>query len=255
MPRQRTLVITALCVVLAAAIALTLRVGTRAAPDPIADQPPLIQRPNLPPTPVRPSAPQPAAAPQGGVLFQDSFDSASSDASWAAADLEALTSQDEPARWRTMDGMLRQIWTGDHQQPRPGPTIAAAGSPDWRDYTLVASAYAEENIQMGVVVRRQGNSFYRLRMLNDVYTTKPKLVLEKVINGQATVLASHDEPGYQNYRWYTFKVSVSGSRISAQVDDLPPLVAEDSSLTQGQIGLYGFATGQLGFDNVTVSAP
>ena len=51
------------------------------------------------------------------------------------------------------------------------------------------------------------------------------------------------------------RLSAIGTQITAQVDGGAVLVATDTSLTQGQAGLYGLAIGQLGFDNVAVIAP
>jgi hypothetical protein len=231
------------------------RGGTQAAPDPQAEPTPLVQRPVEQPTPTQPLAPAaPQVAGAGKVLFKDTFDSPASDANWTAVDLQALSPDDQPARWQTKGGVLHQAWTGDIQAGRLAPTIAVAGSPDWTDYTYQASAYPEENIEIGVVFRRQGNSFYRVRMINDAYKDNPKLILEKVIDGTATTLASQPGPGYTPYHWYTFTITARGSHIEAKVNDAPALVADDSSLSKGQIGVYGFAIGQLGFDNVSVVA-
>ncbi len=261
MKHQRLFVFAACSLVAAIAIGFVSRAGTagtRAAQDPQSEQAPLIQRPNLPPTPTRASLPSSPNTAAGTVLFQQRFaaaDPASIQSTWAAADLASLAYDDAPARWGLYNGLLSQLWTGDHQAPRPDPTIVLTGPASWRDYTLRAAAYPEGNMELGLVVRRQGASFYRLRLLNDALESKPKLLLEKVIDGQATVLASQDGPGYQLYRWYNLRLSAVGSQLEAQVDNGPVLRATDSSLSQGQAGLYALALGQLGFDNVTVTAP
>lgn len=259
MTRQRAAILTAIIFIAGVAALVMLRpgAGTQAAPDPISAMTPLLQRPDAPPTPTLGPAPDAGlqVAPGSTVLLRDAFDSAESNATWTAVDLVPLRGPDEPARWGVMDGMLRQLWTGDIQMLRVGPTIAVAGSPDWRDYTFTINAYAEENMVMGVVFRRQGNSFYRFNILNNAYDDAQKIVLEKVIDGRATTLATLAGPGYETHRWYTLKVSAIGSQITAQLDDLPPLTAEDSSLAQGQVGVYGYAMGRLGFDNALVVAP
>ena len=263
MPYRRTVVIAALCLILGIGVALLMRTetGTRAAQDPLSEQPPLIQRPNLPPTPTRAPAPNPpasAAAPTGSLLFQQRFATADATAvqrTWSALDLIPIQHDDAPARWGLFNGVLAQLWTGDLQAPRPDPTIVVTGQPSWRDYTLRAAAYPEGNMELGLVVRRQGNSFYRLRLLNDAAQSTPKLLLEKVVDGQVSVLASQAGPGYQVYRWYSLRLSALGTQLEAQVDNGPVLKASDASLSQGQAGLYGLAIGQLGFDNVTVTTP
>jgi hypothetical protein len=210
----------------------------------------------LPPTPIRPDAPaEPQPNSAGTVLFQDSFDSSASDTNWTAVDINGLPPGAEPARWGTMDGMLRQLWTGEHYAARPDPTMAVAGKLDWTDYIFTASAYPESNIEMGVIFRRQGNSFYRFRVINKNYNNKDKILLEKIVDDKVTVLAALPGPGYTDHRWYTFRVTVKGAHIEATFDDTLKLAADDASLTKGQIGLYGFAIGDLGFDNVSVVVP
>ncbi len=258
MTRQRAAIIAALLLIVTVASLVMIRneSGTQAAPDPQSEPTPLIQRPDRQPTPTIPPPPsRPEAVIQGGVLFQDTFDTKTSEANWTAVDLVQLQRDEEPARWMVIDGMLRQAWTGDFQALRVDPTIAVAGSSDWSDYVLSVDSYAEGNLDMGVIFRRQGNSFYRFRMVNDAADVAEKIVLEKVIDGQATTLATAAGPGYTPNRWYTLKVTVNGSQIEAQVNDQAPLVAKDDSLAQGQIGVYGYAVGQLGFDNVTVVVP
>jgi len=255
MSRQRNVIISVVfLLVLLGALAL-FRSGTQAAPEP-PREPGVIQRPALEPTPVRPTAPaQPqVSGAEGKVLFKDSFEGAASDKNWTAVDIGGLAPGDEPAHWGTMDGMFRQLWTGQHFEARPSPTMAVAGSADWADYTLKASVYPEANIAIGLVVRRQGDSFYRFRVVNQNYNDENKIVLEKVTNGKATVLASQPGPGYTDHQWYTLTVVARGSHLEARVNNGPVLSAEDASLSHGQIGLYGLAIGDLGFDNVIVVA-
>ena len=264
MPYRRIVGILAVCLVLGIGVALTTRAGpqgTQAAQEPLGDQPPLIQRPNLPPTPTRgapPTIPEIAAAPASKLLFQQRF-AASPDfaatPNWTALDLVVLQHDDAPARWGVRDGLLAQLWTGEHQDARPDPTLVVTGQPSWRDYTLRASAYAEGNMEFGLVVRRQGSSFYRLRLFTDAAEVPSKVLLEKVVDGQARVLAAEAGPGYEPYRWYNLRLSAIGTQITAQVDGGAVLTVTDTSLSQGQAGLYGLAIGQLGFDNVAVIAP
>ena len=260
MKYQRLFLFAACCLIVALALGFVSRTGTRAAQDPLSAQTPLIQRPYLPPTPTRAALPNDPAsvAAAGTLLFQQHFaagDPAAVQQTWTALDVAQLQYDDEPARWGLYNGLLTQLWSGDLQSPRSDPTIVVTGQPTWRDYTLRAAAYPEGNMELGLVVRRQDNRFYRLRLLNDATETSAKLLLEKVVDGQATVLASQAGPGYQLYRWYNLRLSVVGSQLSAQVDDRPQLTASDASLTQGQAGLYSLAIGQLGFDNVTVTTP
>jgi hypothetical protein len=253
--RQRNLIIPVFFILVLLAAAALFRSGTQAAPEP-PRQPGVIQRPALEPTPQRP---EPPAHPQvGGVkgqlLFQDNFESAASDKNWTAVDIGGLAPGDEPARWGSMDGMFRQLWTGQHFEARPSPTMAVAGSADWTDYTLQASVYPEANIEIGVIVRRQGDSFYRLRVVNANYNDKNKIVLEKVTNGKATVLAAQPGPGYSDHQWYTLSLTARGSHLEARINNGPVLAADDAGLSHGQVGIYGLAIGDLGFDNVTVVA-
>lgn len=243
-----------------AAAALLVGVGavgmlrpTQAA-DPISSLQPQIVR-DLPPTPVAGPAPESPVFQSAGsqILAQDRFSSEATPA-WQAVDLTNVPSGEEPATWKVREGRLQQYGTGELGSARVGPTAAVTGDASWKDYTTTASFYSEDGMDAGLIARRDGTSYYRFRVINNVYEDPQKILLEKVVNGEATVLAASEGPGFDTYTWYTLSLKVNGTTIEGRIGNTV-LTAQDGTLTSGQAGVYGQAIGGLGFDNVSVVAP
>jgi hypothetical protein len=223
------------------------------------DSEPLLQYPEFPPTPtIAPAPEQPAlegvteksaAAP----LFADSFDGQKA-GGWEFADLNDVLPE-ERAAWVVQDGRLAQNGTVIPQTPKSHETAAFVGEPAWSDYTVSAKVYDQINGQFGLIARRSGNSFYRYSIIADLYEGGPKQVLEKVVDGVATPLAVLDGPGYEQRRWYTVSMSVTGQQIRVWLDGELAAEATDGTLASGQAGLYTRAIGNIFFDDVTVTAP
>jgi hypothetical protein len=133
--------------------------------------------------------------------------------------------------------------------------MAITGDPAWTNYTISAKVYDQENATFGLVARRQGDSFYRYRIIASSLSGTPKQVLEKVVNGEATALATLETPGYEQRQWHTVALSVAGSNIRVTLDGAVVMEATDSTLTSGQAGIYTRALGGIRFDDVTVTAP
>ena len=133
--------------------------------------------------------------------------------------------------------------------------MALTGDPGWTDYTVSASVYDQNNATFGLVARRQGNSFYRYRIIADQFEATPKQILEKVVNGVATPLVTREGPGYAPRQWHTIAMRVVGPSIRVTLDGALVAEASDSTLAGGQAGLYTRALGGIRFDDVTVSAP
>jgi hypothetical protein len=187
------------------------------------------------------------------ILFSDTFESSASFASWQIIDLAPVIAGEESV-WRVTDGRLAQDRTARANNPDFRDTMAVTGSADWVDYTISAAAYDSASATMGLVARRQGSDFYRFRIFASGTEGNRKLVLERVVDGQATPLAEASGPGYEHNRWYTFALSVKGSQIEASVDGVVVLQANDSTLTSGQAGVTTIAFGAVRFDDVIVTA-
>ena len=190
-----------------------------------AEPPNVITLPDVPPTPTVPPAPGDGlAAPQvANALLVEQFGTAAALDSWRIVDLEAVPPE-RAASWIISDGRLRQNRTVPPlRDPSIHETAAFTGDATWTDY--------------------------------DDYDTTPKHVLEKVVNGNVTIIAALDAPGYGARTWHTITLSVNGSQLSASFDGQPTITANDTTLSSGEIGLYTRAIGGMLFDNVTVTNP
>jgi hypothetical protein len=212
---------------------------------------PVVQAPTFEPEPTRGPAPQVASA--GAQLFAAEFTDPAAQNEWTLIKLQEHPSPDDDPAWKIKNGMLVQNGTGPIAIGQFEKTAIAAGDESWQDYTLTASAYPRQNDEIGLVFRVQGNDHYRLRLLRDIYPG-PRLILEKVVKGQVTELASAEHPGYTDHNWYTLAVTAKGATLSASINGVEVLTATDSTLTHGKIGVYGIATGDLFYDNIAVTA-
>lgn len=217
------------------------------------DQDPILKMPDFSPTPTVPAPPADPLKPSGARLLGDTFTSEGTLSRWEFVDSAQVPA--DKANWVIENGQLVQDRTGLDKAPNTAPAMAFTGDPQWTDYTVSANVYDENNITFGLVARRQGNSFYRFRMTADAYPDTPKLVLEKVVDGVATPLATSDGPGYTQHQWHTASLTVRGTAIQATMDGNVVAEANDATLASGQAGLYTLAMGYIRFDNVTVSAP
>lgn len=254
MQRYRLSMVMAVGIVMLLAIAVLANLGTsqgRAE----ADDGALLQMPDFPPTPTMPPAPSDNSVLQGTTAFSDSFATDGAlPASWQVVDPGPIVPGEESI-WRIADGRLIQDRTAQASNPATRITQAVTGDPGMTDYTVSARAFDMSNAMIGLVARRQNESFYRFAWYANDVSEGQKLVLEKVIDGVATPLAVADGPGYEHRRWYTLSLRVSGSTIQALVDGNPVLEANDSSLTSGQFGVTTVAFGAVSFDDIVVAAP
>jgi hypothetical protein len=218
------------------------------------EAPPILTYPDL--TPTATIAPLPAAQPNvaSAPLLVDNFDSADALARWQIVDPADIIPEDR-ANWIIADGALQQDATGPARAPNINETMALTGDPSWTDYTISAKVYDQENATFGLVARRQGNSFYRYRIISNSLSGTPKQVLEKVVDGVATPLVTHETPGYDQRQWHSVALSVAGAKIKVLLDGAVVAEATDSALTSGQAGLYTRALGGIRFDDVAVTTP
>lgn len=215
----------------------------------------ILEYPEFPPTPtVGPLPTDDPAALAGTVLFSDSFDSEASLNDWTFLDLEDVLPEMR-SLWKIEDGHLVQDRTANAGNPSPQGTLAVTGAASWTDYTITAKVYDLSNATFGLVARRDGDSFYRYRLVANDFEATPKQVIEKVIDGEATILAEIEAPGYEQRQWHTISLSVVGSTIQASLDGKLVAEATDDTLTSGQAGLSTVALGGIFFDDVRITAP
>jgi hypothetical protein len=251
--KYRRLVMVALAGVISLAVVALL--GINAIQSGRAEEPePILKMPTYPPTPT--VAPAPANAPSvaGAAMATFNFDTADALTRWQIIDEEGIPA-DYRSVWDVEDGALIQNRTADAGNPNLQETMAVTGDTAWSDYTISAKVYDQKNATFGLVARRQGNSYYRFRILANRYPDTPKQILEKVVNGVATPLVTNDTPGYDQRVWHTVSLTVAGSHISVKFDGKVVVETDDTSLASGQAGLYTRALGSIRFDDVVIARP
>jgi hypothetical protein len=215
---------------------------------------PILKYPDFPPTPTIAQPPTNGPRVAGATLYSEQFDSPDALTKWEFVDEPDLLPEDRGV-WVVEDGALLQNRTGNAGNPSTEETMAMTGDVKWADYTVSMKAYDQNNATFGLVARRQGNSFYRYRIIANGYEAKTKQTLEKVVNGVVTPLATTDSPGYEQRQWHNIALSVAGAQIRVTLDGKVVAEVTDSTLASGQAGLYTRALGGMRFDDFLVAAP
>ena len=215
---------------------------------------PILKYPDFPPTPTIAQPPTNGPRVAGATLYSEQFDSPDALTKWEFVDEPDLLPEDRGV-WVVEDGALVQNRTGNAGNPSTEETMAMTGDVKWTDYTVSMKAYDQNNATFGLVARRQGNSFYRYRIIANGYEAKTKQTLEKVVNGVVTPLATIDSPGYEQRQWHNIALSVAGAQIRVTLDGKVVAEVTDSTLASGQAGLYTRALGGMRFDDFLVAAP
>jgi hypothetical protein len=78
--------------------------------------------------------------------------------------------------------------------------------------------------------------------------------LERVHDGQATILAQAEGPGYEVRHWYNVQVVVDGAHLTVYLDGQVILQTNDDTLPHGQVGVFALSIGSVYFDNIQVAA-
>jgi Domain of Unknown Function (DUF1080) len=215
---------------------------------------PILKYPDFPPTPTIAQPPTNGPRVAGATLYSEQFDSPDALTKWEFVDEPDLLPEDRGV-WAVENGALVQNRTGNAGNPSTEETMAMTGDVKWTDYTVSIKAYDQNNATFGLVARRQGNSFYRYRIIANGYEAKTKQTLEKVVNGVVTPLATTDSPGYEQRQWHNIALSVAGAQIRVTLDGKVVAEVTDSTLASGQAGLYTRALGGIRFDDFLVAAP
>lgn len=216
-----------------------------------ADQP-ILPSLDFTPTPTIPPSPTPEPVLADAVLANPALQHDDSLELWEFVDVGAMMPEDRSV-WKVEDGALLQNRTASMGNPNTYETMAFFGNPNWMDYTVQARFYDQGNGNAGLVVRRQDDNFYRLRLIANAYSDAPRFILELVTEGVAKPLATLDAPGYEFHAWYDVALRVQGDELQATLNGDIILTAEDQTLTQGQPGLYTRAMGNIRFGNIIVT--
>lgn len=222
--------------------------------DIIPDPPPMPTGEPRAPTPTPPPAPsaETSLADASATLATTDFEGTTDLSTWEVVDGTDLVR--EPSIWEIQDGRLSQISDGDGI-PSMYPTALVTGETDWSNYVVTSAVYATGNDEVGLVVRANDTGYYVFRLL-PATSGGPTRILSRYDAAAVDYedLATSDGDGYELERWYTLQVAVQGDQIRAFVDGELVLETSDATLKQGRAGVYGFALGDLQFDNFTVQA-
>ncbi|ACL26216.1 hypothetical protein [Chloroflexus aggregans] len=218
---------------------------------------PLLQYPPEPPAPTIGPNPTVPAGLASGPRFVADFTAADSLNGWQIVDLDFIMPEDR-ANWIVADGRLQQYFAGEFNDSRPFQTVALAPG-EYTDAMVRVSFYDAFNGVAGLVARYQGEvgyeaSYYRLRLLKHEYEATPKYVLEKVVDGVATPLATLEGPGFAPRQWHVIELDVRGGALVARLNGKVLLQATDSQpLPAGRVGVYSRALGGMLFDDFLVT--
>ncbi|MEM8534759.1 MAG: family 16 glycoside hydrolase [Chloroflexota bacterium] len=201
--------------------------------------------------PVIPPAPEESAQlANASTVFQTDFAQVLDSSQWQVIDsAEVLRA---PSIWETRDGRLMQQGDSDGI-PSMYATALVTGEAAWSDYDISVAAYPTNNDEIGVVARASDEGYYVFRVLP---TTSEQFayVLSRYNAQDASFedLASSDGIGFEPNQWYTLRIRVQGDTIQAFLDDQLVVETQDTILTNGQAGVYGYAQGGLQFDNFVI---
>lgn len=132
-------------------------------------------------------------------------------------------------------------------------TGLVTGDASWRDVTVRTSVLVQGAKEVGLIVRQNGESYYRFRVLAlGTGTNSGNLILEKVVDGAATQIGSFDGPELSADTWHTLGLSARGSTITATVDGKPVGSVNDTSLAAGRAGVSTLAMSGAFFANIQV---
>jgi hypothetical protein len=204
-----------------------------------------------PPTPTPPPAPgseQSVAA--ANALMSADFGNQSLE-NWNVVDTTDLIQS--PSIWEINGGRLAQVSDGDGIPSMYG-TAMVTGQADWTDYQVSAAAYNTGNDEFGLVARSGEQGMYIFRIVPSSSGSENVLSRYDTATGYFTDIAKTEGPALEEGRWYVLSVTVKGDSLQASIDGQPVVKGSDTTLTQGAAGVYGFAQGNLQFDNFTVQA-
>ncbi|XSG74653.1 hypothetical protein ACP8Y2_21020 [Herpetosiphon llansteffanensis] len=196
--------------------------------------------------PAAPAIENPNKAPE---LFSSSFDTDLSQ--WQVVDV--WMNATEKSKWEVKEGRVEQV-TGPEGWPAVAPTALVTGDKTWSDYSITAQGYSWGNSVMGLVGRVNENGFYVVAVRPIGAEGGKTITLQRYDSKTEifTQLAETSDKGWNLKQWTTLGLSFKGNTITATLDGVPVLEAQDDQFSSGQTGVYGFAEGMLTFDNVIV---
>jgi hypothetical protein len=212
---------------------------------------PIGDVPTAAPAPVLSAAPVPASTgdEQGPLVLDAKLDSTTNLESWQRVGPRIPTGT---PLWEIKDNMLVQRGV-DGIDAVDEQTGLVTGDPAWSNVTVKVNAMARDTRELGLIVRQQGESYYRFRALVvGTGTNQGNYILEKVVNGEVTRLAAFDGGELSSDSWHTLAMTAHGSSLKVYVDGQLIGSAEDTSLTAGRAGVSTLAMSGAFFKNLQV---
>jgi len=212
---------------------------------------PISNEPTAAPAPALSSAPAPASTgdEQGPLVLNAKLDSTTSLDGWQRVGPRIPTGT---PLWEIKDNMLVQSGV-DGIDAVDEQTGLVTGDPAWSNVTVKVNALARDTKELGLIVRQQGESFYRFRALVvGTGTNQGNYILEKVVNGEVTRLAAFDGGELSSDNWHTLAVTARGAALKCYVDGKLIGSVEDATLATGRAGVSTMAMSGAFFKNLQV---
>jgi hypothetical protein len=212
---------------------------------------PIGDVPTAAPAPVLAAAPVPASTgdEQGALVLDAKLDSNTNLDTWQRVGPSIPTGT---PLWEIKDNMLVQRGV-DGIDAVDEQTGLVTGDPAWSNVTVKVNAMARDTRELGLIVRQQGESYYRFRALVvGTGSNQGNYILEKVVNGEVTRLAAFDGGELSSDTWHTLAITARGSALRCYVDGQLIGSAEDTTLAAGRAGVSTMAMSGAFFKNLQV---
>jgi len=175
------------------------------------------------------------------TLFKDSFDSSGN---W----------KEVQGKWEIINGQYRNVGGGEHR------SFAFTEDTSWTDYAVEVNALLTKGDGYGVYFRATNPEAVNAYVFQyDPGYNKAQggeFLFRKVVDGkEMSPIARVRAP--QGYDWYgqerLIKVEARGTTLVASIDGVPVLQVEDSSFTNGAVGLRTWDDTEAIFNDVQVT--
>lgn len=211
--------------------------------------PPMPTPEPQPPTATPAPAPGGASLAGGAVLLQNDFSNPADLAAFRVIDTYDV--RPAPSIWQISDSALKQISDGEGNPAEFG-TAAVTGDTSWTDQVVTASGYLSGNPVFGVVARASQSGFYIFQIQPGTSSSTVILSRFDAAKSEVIELAKTTGPAISERTWYKLTLSATGTSLEGSINGQPVISATDATLSAGQAGVYGYAQGNLVFDNLIV---
>ncbi|MHC4177495.1 MAG: hypothetical protein ACYSWU_08315, partial [Planctomycetota bacterium] len=145
--------------------------------------------------------------------------------------------------------------------------LGFSGDPAWTDYSYSGKLLTTDDDGIGLLFRYTDDlNHYRLiwKQQDHAASSGPAggLHLQKLVGGTVTELGSLAVSAYARAApntnggpiWYDWQINLQADRIQVVMNDYLIFDVQDSSMSQGQIGVWGWGNGRIAFDDIVVES-